>query len=288
MKWCGPKGLLCLAIGLIMICSCNGGRRATVTEEITPIRQDLASGRFQRAMDTCHAEYQKAPKGPIVLEQYMEAVEHIRVSADKAFGREDFALAGETYALLLKNYPRFGSFANRLSFDRNYLALKIRVSRTRMGERQAQSYLKTGSLQKAINVYQELFQYYPRDPAIQNNGTAFLESIKTHADLAFEKNDLVLAGSTYRVLQRNSGTNLFLACSLSFSRDQLEGRITACQRKLFENGLEQYRSGNLNQAIVIWKSILTFDPENPEVKKAAETASLQLRNLEREKAREGR
>jgi hypothetical protein len=63
----------------------------------------------------------------------------------------------------------------------------------------------------------------------------------------------------------------------------LDVKIENCRKILFENGLERYRSGNLPQAISIWRSILRFDPENPEVKKAVDTAILQSRNLERKR-----
>jgi len=281
------RGCFCLYVGLILMCSCSGGRMATVTEGTGSIRQDLASGHVQKALDTCHTEYQKAPKASDVSEQYVATIEHVKGMGDRAFQKEDFALAGETYGILFKNFSRFDSFAN-LSFDRNYLTSRIRVSRIRLAERQAQSYLSTGSLQKAINVYGDLLQHYPRDPTVQAQCTALLESIETRAELAFEKDDLALAGSAYRVLQKNFGTNLFRACSLSFSRDHVDGRIAACRRKLFDDGLEQYRSGNLPRAIAAWKSILTFDPEDPEVKKATETATLQMKNLEKEKTRGGR
>jgi len=64
----------------------------------------------------------------------------------------------------------------------------------------------------------------------------------------------------------------------------LDTGIETCRKILFEDALEQYRSGNLSQAISIWRNILTFDPENPEVRKATEKAILQTRNLEKIKS----
>lgn len=273
--------IVCLSICLILICSCGGGKGTVVTNTTSQIRQDLTSGDFQKALDKCQVEYQKNPKEAGILEQFLGAIEHIKVFADKAFKRENFVLAGSTYALLLKNFPQFAPFAGKLSFDTNYLILKIRVSQTRVVERQDQIYLKTGSLQKAIDLYRELHQQYPRDLVVQDSCISFLELIKANADLAFKKNDLVLAGYTHRILLRNFGAFNFIGRSLPYDRELLNTNIKECQRKLFENGLKQYRSGNLSLAISIWKSVLTFDPENPEVKKAVDTAILQSRNLER-------
>ena len=52
---------------------------------------------------------------------------------------------------------------------------------------------------------------------------------------------------------------------------------------LFEKALHEYRSGDLNQAIFIWKTILTFDPENQEIKKMLDVATAQSENLEKVK-----
>ncbi|OGP78142.1 MAG: hypothetical protein A2V86_03085 [Deltaproteobacteria bacterium RBG_16_49_23] len=71
---------------------------------------------------------------------------------------------------------------------------------------------------------------------------------------------------------------------MSLKSDRKNAKIESCRKILFENGLAQYRSGNLNQAISVWRSILTFDPQNQEVKKAVDTALLHSRNLERSKA----
>jgi tetratricopeptide (TPR) repeat protein len=281
MKIQARSGIVCLSIGLILICSCGGEKRAVVTNGTSQIIQDLTSGYFQKVLDKCQVEYQKNPKDAEIVKQYLEVIEHIKVLADRAFRREDFVLAGSTYALLLKNFPEFAPFAGMLSFDGNYLTLRTRVSRTRAVERQAHFCLKAGSLQRAIDLYHDLHQQYPRDLVVQNSCTNILELIKANGDLAFDKNDHVLAGSTYRILLRNFGAFNFMGGSLSYDRELLNINIRKCQRKLFENGLEQYRSGNLGLAISIWKSILTFDPENPEAKKAVDTAILQLRNLQR-------
>jgi hypothetical protein len=49
--------------------------------------------------------------------------------------------------------------------------------------------------------------------------------------------------------------------------------------------LEQYRKGNLAEAIAVWQGILLFDPDNIEIKKAIDTATEQLKKLQ--KKREG-
>lgn len=281
MRIPAPTGIICLLILLVLIGSCRGGMRTTPTNQI---REDLESGHFQKALDRCHNEHQKKPKDTGIIKQYLEAIEYIKAFADKAFQREEFAHAGSAYALLLKGFPKFGSFAALLSFDRNYLALRIRVSQTRIVERQAPSPQKAENIRKVIDLYKDLHLQLRQDPVIQRDCVNMLELIKTHADLAFEKSDFVLAGCLYRNLLRNFDAFNPIRHTLSYNREHLNADIQKCKKRLFDNGLEQYRSGNLNLSISIWKSILTFDPENPEVKKALNTAIQQSRNLEKGKA----
>ena len=53
----------------------------------------------------------------------------------------------------------------------------------------------------------------------------------------------------------------------SLDKEVLNKKIRSCKRILFENGLEQYRAGNLSRAVSIWKSVFAFDPEDQEIKK---------------------
>jgi hypothetical protein len=118
---------------------------------------------------------------------------------------------------------------------------------------------------------------------VRNGYVSLLESIKGQADLDFKREDLALAGRTYKILLKHYSSLDHLGRSLSYNSGLLNIKIENCRKILFENGLEKYRSGDLGQAISIWRSILTFNPENPEVKKAVDRAILQSKNLERNK-----
>lgn len=54
-----------------------------------------------------------------------------------------------------------------------------------------------------------------------------------------------------------------------------------CSDRLSERALKQYRQGNLPAAISLWKNILEYEPGNASVKKALDTATTQLKNLQR-------
>ena len=130
--------------------------------------------------------------------------------------------------------------------------------------------LEAGKFQRAIDICKEIYQKYPQDPTVRNGYIKTLESIKSGGDGAFEKSDFALAGYVYEILLKNVSSVDRLNGSFSFNREDLTTRIRDCKKILFENGLEQYRSGDLNQAISLWKSILAFDPENQEIKKAVD------------------
>jgi tetratricopeptide (TPR) repeat protein len=243
-------------------------------------QQSLTLGEFQKALDAYQLAYRKCPE---TLDRYIQAIGYIKTAGDEAFDREDFGRAQAIYELLLKNFSRFNDFANLLSFERNSLIKRLGMSRMQGVEKQVQYHLKRGDFQTAIDAYGELYLQYPSDPFVQDSYLRVLESIKFTADVAFINNKFALAGLIYKILLKNYPSPIHLRRLLTYNSELLDVKIENCRKILFENGLERYRSGNLPQAISIWRSILRFDPENPEVKKAVDTAILQSRNLERKR-----
>ena len=251
---------------------------------IDDAHQQLRSGDFQKALDTYQLAYKKYPKDSEMLKSYMETIESMKAQGDEAFDRENFVQAQIIYNLLLKNFSRFSNFANLLSFKKNFLVTRLKMSRMLPAEKEAQSYLKSGDVQKGIDIYRGLFQQYPWDTMVRYFYVSLLESIKGQADLDFKRKDFVQAGRTYRILLKNYSSLSHLNRFLSYNAGLLDKGIETCRKMLFEDALEQYRSENLSQAISILRNILSFDPENLEVKKAMDKAILQARNLEKIKS----
>jgi tetratricopeptide (TPR) repeat protein len=245
------------------------------------VQSYLKSGDVQKGIDIYRGLIQQYPWDTMVRYFYVSLLESIKEQADLDFKREDFAQAQITYDLLLKNFPQFSNFANLLSFNKNLLVTRLKMSRVLQAEKQAQSYLKSGDIQKGIEIYRSLTQQYPSDTTVSNLYISLLESIKGQADLDFKRKDFAPAGRTYRILLKNYSSLSHLNSFLSYNAGLLDTGIETCRKILFEDALEQYRSGNLSQAISIWRNILSFDPENLEVKKARNKAILQTRNLEK-------
>jgi tetratricopeptide (TPR) repeat protein len=242
---------------------------------------ELDAGRTQRAIDLCEEIYQKYPQDPAVQSGYIRTLESIKKSGDRAFENKDFETAGNIYEILAKNWSHFADLSPSLSFKRSFLEKKGKTSRCLFVGGQVPSYLKTGEFQRAIDICNEIYQKYPRDPAVQSGYIRILESIKKSGDRAFDGGDFALAGGIYEILLKHVTSVTHLNGSCSFDRDGLTAKIKICKKNLFENGLAQYRSGNLDQAISIWKGILTFDPEDHEIKRAVDMATLQLENLQK-------
>ena len=244
-------------------------------------QKEIRAGEFQKAIDLHREIYQKYPKDPKIRSGYITALESIKRLGDQAFERNDFRSAGMIYEILAKNWVHFGNFSQSFSFNKDFLEKKIKTSRYLFTEEQLSSSLKAGDFRKAIEIYRETYQKYPLDRTVQSGYVRSLELIKSGGDRAFERRDFAVAGYVYESLLKNISSVKHLNGTFSFDREELTSRIRNCKKILFQNGLEKYRSGNLSQAISLWKSILVFDPENEEVKKAVDIATLQLKNLQK-------
>jgi hypothetical protein len=77
--------------------------------------------------------------------------------------------------------------------------------------------------------------------------------------------------------QKNAGIN-----KTPVERASLE-EVDRTRLKSEQRALDEYRKGNLAGAISIWKSILEFDPNNADIMKAINTATIQLKNLQQKK-----
>ena len=282
MMTCFRRVLIFLPVLLLFsFSSCGWVKRTQVKNAIDEAHRELRSGDSQKALDTYQLTYKKYPKDSEILKNYTETIESMKAQGDEAFDKEDFARAQIIYDLLLKNFPRFSDFANLLSFKEDFLVTRLKLSRVLPAKKQAQSCMKSGDLQRGIDIYSGLIREYPQDTTVRDGYVSLLESIKRQADLDFKRKDFVHAGRTYRILLKNYSSLSRLKRFLSYNAGLLNTRIETCRKILFEDALGQYRSGNLSQAILIWRNILTFDPENQEVKKAMDKAILQAGNLEK-------
>lgn len=145
--------------------------------------------------------------------------------------------------------------------------------------KRAQSYFARGDYQKSLDAYNVTDLKNPADSKLLHSYLETIKKIKDKADRSFEKRDFASSGRIYHILLRNYTRFDKIRQHMPLDSKFLTARIEDCSVSLTKKGLEYYRMGNLSQAISIWESILIFDPDNAEIKKAVDTASIQLKNL---------
>ncbi len=144
----------------------------------------------------------------------------------------------------------------------------------------AEQHMAAGRYQKAIDEYTVERRSRPRDQALVQKYAKSLEEIKAVADKALDTEAFASAGTTYDVLLKNYSCFTGFAGMLSFDREHLITKLSLCRKSLSTQGFQEYRKGNLGEAIALWQSLLAFDPYNADIKAAVKTATLQQKNLQ--------
>lgn len=143
----------------------------------------------------------------------------------------------------------------------------------------AKAHVAAGQYQKAINVYNVAYQDQPHDRTLVIAYVNSIEDIASAANQAFDKQDVASAGMTYDVLLKNYSQFKGFHKALSFDSALLNEKLDYCKKALFKEGFQEYRNGNLSEAIVLWQDLLAIDPHNTDIQEALRTAKLQQKNL---------
>jgi tetratricopeptide (TPR) repeat protein len=88
------------------------------------------------------------------------------------------------------------------------------------------------------------------------------------------------AGMLFRKVVDNYPSDGHLRARVRFSMEETLEHLETCSGKLVEEGLLEYRRGNLGNAISKWKKVLRFNPGYGNVKKMIDTATTQMKKLE--------
>ena len=276
----GPfKALLVAATSGLFLFSCAPSPKLGLTPDLTQAQRRLAGDDFQGALDSFAAIAESYPDDKAVRKEYNAAVEKMKARAEGWFEEKDFDAAEKAYSLLLENFHRFTGFEKSLSFGPEFLSRRILQCQEHLSERRARQALAEGNYLRALDSFKVLPLETLRDPALSAGLRRIMEEIKVLADKAVARKDFVAAGKGYAVLWREYPIAPQVSLSLSFSRDDLDEGVKKCRTQLTREGLDQYRKGNLKEAIVIWQGLLQFDPDNAEIRKAVDTATEQLKKI---------
>ena len=144
----------------------------------------------------------------------------------------------------------------------------------------AKKHMDAGEYQKAIDVYNVEYQKHPHDLSLAREYVKSIENIASAADKALDKKDFASAGRNYDVLLKNYAHFKGFDKELSFNSIYLNEKLSCCKKAMFKQGFQEYRKGNLSEAIALWQDLLVIDPQNTDIKKALRTATLQQKNLQ--------
>jgi len=144
----------------------------------------------------------------------------------------------------------------------------------------ARQHMNAGEYQNAIDNYRAAYKIRPGDQELALEYAASLEDINAAADEASHRADFASAGRIYDILLKNYSSFSGFARVLSFDEAHLNESLSHCRKSLSARGFQEYRKGNLSEAIALWQSLLTIDPDNVDIKGAVATATLQQKNLQ--------
>ncbi len=133
----------------------------------------------------------------------------------------------------------------------------------------------------ALEMFAAAWKENPGHPGVARDFPEALISLKKSGDQAMKQGRLEDAGRRWEATTRYMSHPAEKGRPLPFTKTELRGGIDRLSASLMEKGLVEYRKGNLEAAIVFWRSILAYDPSHAEAARSVQTASTQLENLKK-------
>ena len=97
---------------------------------------------------------------------------------------------------------------------------------------------------------------------------------------AYASGDFAAAARTFKFVLNEYPLEPSLRERVSHDPKRIRALLETCKGRLMEQGLDEYRQGNLENAISKWKLLLAISPGHQEARKAVETAKVQLQTLQ--------
>ncbi len=260
---------------------CAAQKKIPPEQPLILSQQHLEAGEYRQAIAAFDSAYRAHPGDTAIRDAFVRCLERIRQSADQAFEKKDYSLAEKTYSLLFENLSSIRDLQELLAFSEKYLNDRIKDCRVAPAKGRARQALKAGEFDLALAEMQSLVRIYSGDPDVLTSLVSLSRDIKRAADLALAREDYAVAGKASYALLKGYPLLKKTGAELPFSRADLDNAINTCRIQLTRKGLEQYRRGNLTEAIFLWQGLLVFDPDNVEIKKAVETAAEQLKKIKK-------
>jgi tetratricopeptide (TPR) repeat protein len=267
-------------VGLMaMLSACASANNAALKQTSAEAGRSLAAGDFQRTIDLLETARAKDPKNRKVTASFARSVEEIWRSANSARAKRNFGQAAAAYRVLANNWARFSAISSMLTFGKADVQAGVKASRVGIIGLQVSQELGAGNYEKALAAGQAGLREFPGDESLMTGCAQVVAEIRSAGAKALTAGDYATAGRADGLLLAQLVTLEKLGLARDIDRNELASAIKTCSSNLTTRGLEEYRKGELEKAISIWQSLLVFEPENAEVRKAVETAKAQLGKL---------
>ena len=138
-----------------------------------------------------------------------------------------------------------------------------------------------GNYERALDMFAAAWKENPEHPGVARDFPDALARLKNGGDESSRQGRIEEAGRRWSAALRYSAILAEKGRQIPFARTELRAGIDRVSAALMEKGLIEYRKGNLESAIAIWKSILGYDPSHAEAARSVKTASTQLENLKK-------
>jgi tetratricopeptide (TPR) repeat protein len=271
-----------LALSGLTVVACASANKAALRQASVESSKSLAAGDYGKAIERCKKLYEKDRANGKIVSSCAAMIEQVKTAGDTARSQGKYAAAQNAYRVLAGNWDGFSALARRLTFKKTDLEAGLRDCRLAVSERQFRQELESGNYSKAIAVYQSALREFPEDKAMKAGYAKGVAEIVETGAKALAAKDYARAGRIDGFLLKNLESLKAAAGAAAgggSSRESLAEAFRVCSMELANAGLAEYRKGNLENAIAFWDDLLTFDPDNAEIKKAVETARAQLGKL---------
>ena len=139
--------------------------------------------------------------------------------------------------------------------------------------------MKGGNYERALESFAAAWKENPGHPGVSRDFPEALHALKTSGDESFRQGRIEEAARQWSAALRFVSHPAEKGKPLSLTKAEIRAAIDRVSASLMEKGLVEYRKGNLESAIAVWKSILAYDPSHAEAARSVRTATTQLENL---------
>ncbi len=95
----------------------------------------------------------------------------------------------------------------------------------------------------------------------------------------YTEGDYGSAGITFTKAVDNYPSSRSLVARIKSSPKRIKSYVKTLTERLMEEGLKEYRNGNLGNAILTWKKIIKYHPNHSEANKMIDITTIQMKNL---------